>query len=142
MIILPSPSRRPHHHISSCCNSSVRPSPIYARPLLTNFINGLFWDMAFPSSHSIRIVYHLLHSSIGLLRAVFCGPGIMISYNSTVAILGSKQHVGLTHTILTPEALCGPTFMNVAITLVSPFSPSGPMFASLTLRVISASISD
>ena len=56
-------------------------------------------------------------------------------YNSTVAILGSKQQLGRTQTILTPLALWGPTFMNVAITLVFPRSPSGPISASFTFLV-------
>lgn len=33
-----------------------------------------------------------------------------------VAIRGSKQHVGLTQTIRTPDARCGPTLRKLAIT--------------------------
>ena len=90
--------------------------------------------------------YHLISekrrfpSACGCLHFFSC-PSQSYVYNSTVEILGSKQQVGRTHTILTPLALCGPTFMNVAITEVSPLKPSGPMFASFTLRVISTSIS-
>ena len=72
-----------------------------------------------------------------------CAPGFCETHcNSTLAILGSKQQVGRTQTMRTPLARCGPTFMNVAITLVSPRRPNGPIFASFTLRVISRSISD
>ena len=37
-----------------------------------------------------------------------------VAYSSTVAILGSKQHVGRTQTIRTPLARCGPTFRKIA----------------------------
>ena len=62
-------------------------------------------------------------------------------YNSTVAILGSKQQHGRMATTRTPLARCGPTFMKVASTEVPPPRPSGPVSDLLTSSVMYCSIS-
>ena len=59
----------------------------------------------------------------------------------TVAMRGSKQQQGRRQTMRTPLARWGPTLRKVASTEVSPCSPSGPMSASFTRRVMACSIS-
>lgn len=90
-------------------------------------------------SHCRHVVARMLNAALYPRNGNgFC----FVVQSSTVAILGSKQHAGRRQTMRTPEARCGPTFMNVAMTEVPPPSPSGPMPASFTRLVISCSISD